>query len=77
MKIRVTRSHVFNHRISRIGDVIDVPDTDGTYLVENKFAERLDDQKVIAEQIGLENPAFGMNDVQIKAGPKKTRKKHA
>ena len=75
MKLKAIRNFLNNQNTYKIDELFETNDDNGTFLVENDFAIRLDEPKVVAEQIGLDSPAFGMNDVQIKAGPKKGKKK--
>lgn len=75
MKIKAIRNYMHNHKIARTGDEFIVDDAEGAMLVEKGFAMRLDEQQVVAEQIGLESPSFGNNDVPIKSGPKRGRPK--
>ena len=74
MLLKATKNFVFDRNRYITDQEFKIEDSKGSFLVEKGFAIRLDEPKTIAEQIGLDSPGFGINNIiEIKDGPKRGR----
>lgn len=75
MKIKALRNILFSHKIVKENEICDIKDSDGVFLIEHGFAVSAEEPETIATQIGLDSPAFGFNDTDIKITKKRGRPK--